>query len=79
MRARTISVSTAVASGRVSADAFSELRRSLYAVQAWAIDAFGEEGLREALGRIDVLGYRPPLPDTDSRRSENNQPIRRRR
>ncbi|MDP9053807.1 MAG: hypothetical protein M3N93_05820 [Acidobacteriota bacterium] len=56
LRARTISVSAAVASGRVSADAFEELRRSLYAVQAWAIDAFGEEGLREALGRIDVLG-----------------------
>ena len=79
LRYRVLTVSAAVASGRVAADAFEELRSAFYAVQALALDTFGEAVLREALGWIDILGYRPPLPDTDSRRSENNQPIRRRR
>ena len=63
LRCRVLTVSAAVASGRVAADAFEELRSAFYAVQARALDTFGEPALREALGRIDPIGYRPPLPD----------------
>lgn len=63
LRCRVLTVSAAVASGRMAADAFEELRSAFYAVQARALDTFGETALREALGRIDPIGYRPPLPD----------------
>ena len=70
LRARTITVRAAVDSGRVSAEAFEESRKSFSDVQSWALDVFGEATLRDALGRVDVVGYRPPpLPDPDSKRS----------
>ena len=63
LRSRMLAARAAVDSGRVKADAFEELRRSFYTVQSWALDKFGEEALRAALGRIDIAGYRPPLPE----------------
>ena len=63
LRSRMLAARTAVDSGRVQAEAFEELRRSFYTVQSWALDKFGEEALRAARGRIDIAGYRPPLPE----------------
>ena len=61
LRSRMLAARAAVDSGRVQADAFEELRRSYYAVQAWAINAFGETVLREAIRKLNRGSYRPPL------------------
>ena len=63
LRSRMLAARAAVDSGRVQADVFEELRRSFYAVQAWAIDAFGETVLREAMGKLNRGSYRPPLAE----------------
>ena len=63
LRSRMLAARAAVDAGRVQVDAFEELRRSFYTVQSWALDKFGEEALRAARGRIDIAGYRPPLPE----------------
>jgi hypothetical protein len=63
LRSRMLAARAAVDSGRVQADAFEELRRSFYAVQARAIDAFGETVLRDAIGKLNRGSYRPPLAE----------------
>jgi hypothetical protein len=77
LRSRMVAVRAAVASGRVPAAAFEELRRSFYGVQEWALDTFGEARLRDAISRLDVAAYRPPMPEaTAAAQSRSPRPAR---
>lgn len=74
LRSRMLAARAAVDSGRVQADAFEELRRSFYKVQAWAIDAFGETTLREAMGKLNRGSYHPPLPEAEVSGNRQRRP-----
>ena len=69
LRSRMFAARAAVDSGRVQADAFEELRCSYYAVQAWAIAAFGETVIRHAISRLDAAAYQHPMPEQSEPRS----------
>jgi len=56
-------VKTAADAGRVSAEAFDDLRQRFNDVQIRAIKAFGEQTLLDALRNLDLEKYRPPMPD----------------
>ena len=50
----------AVDSGRITPEAFDELRARLNVIHFWAIDHFGEEALRHAVQTLDPKSYAPP-------------------
>jgi hypothetical protein len=56
-------VQAAATAGRVTAEAFEELRQLFNALQARAIKAFGERELLGASRSLDPEKYRPPLPE----------------
>lgn len=56
-------VKAAADAGRVPAEAFDHARQRFNAVQARAIETFGEQKLLEAVRTLNVEKYRPPLPD----------------
>jgi hypothetical protein len=56
-------VKGAAEAGRVSLEAFDDLRRRFNDVQVRAIETFGEQQLLKAVRTIDSETYRPPLPD----------------
>jgi hypothetical protein len=77
LRSRMVAVRAAVASGRVPADAWEELRQNFCAIQEWALDTFGEAELREAIGRLDLAAYRPPVAEaTAAAQSRSPRPAR---
>ena len=62
LRIRMYAVKTAVDAGRVPEAAFDELRQRFNAIQAVAVDLFGEHVLLDAVRRLDAELYRLPLP-----------------
>jgi hypothetical protein len=63
LRLRVHAVKNAVDADRVSKDSFDELRLRFNAMQEQAIAIFGPETLLDAIRRLDLDGYRPPLPE----------------
>ncbi len=49
--------------GRVSQEAFDELRQQFNAIQVRAVEAFGEKTLRDAFQSLNAEAYRPPMPE----------------
>ncbi|MCS6954532.1 MAG: hypothetical protein NZM33_16955 [Bryobacteraceae bacterium] len=62
----------AAGAGRLSSEAFDELREKFNAVHEWAVAHFGEETLREAVRNLDTRDYTPPVAEPD-------KPVRRAR
>jgi hypothetical protein len=63
LRSRVQALKSAQAAGRLSQEAFNEIRTRFNAIQEQAIAIFGEQTLREAVRGLDLDGYRPPLPE----------------
>jgi len=63
LRSRVQALKSAQAAGRLSQEAFNEIRTRFNAIQERAIAIFGEQALREAVRGLDLDGYRPPLPE----------------
>lgn len=59
----------AAGAGRLSSEAFDDLREKFNAVHEWAVAHFGEDSLREAVRSLDTRGYAPPVAEPD-------QPVR---
>lgn len=72
LKLRMHAVKAAADAGRVSPEAFDELRAQFNAVQERAISIFGSEVLLEAVRRLDIDRYRPPLPE---QWEENKTPV----
>ena len=65
LRSRMHLVKLAAGAGRLSQDAFDELREKFNAVHEWAVAQFGEEALREAVRNLDTRSYAPPVAEPD--------------
>lgn len=65
LRSRMNLAKLAAGAGRLSPDAFEELREKFNAVHNWAIAHFGENTLREAIRNLDTRGYAPPVAEPD--------------
>ena len=63
LRRRVQALKSAHAAGRISQEAFNEIRTRFNAIQDRAIAMFGEQTLREAVRGLDLDSYRPPLPE----------------
>jgi hypothetical protein len=55
----------AAGAGRISPDAFEELRQKFNAVHEWAIEHFGEAVLLDAVRNLDTRNYAPPVAEDD--------------
>lgn len=66
LRSRMVVARKAATAGQFAADTFEELRVRFNAVQAWAVEHFGEETLLNAIRQLRVNEYRPPLAEPDS-------------
>ena len=65
LRSRMYLVKLAAGAGRISPDAFEELRQKFNAVHEWALAHFGENLLRDALRNLDTRIYAPPVVEDD--------------
>jgi hypothetical protein len=65
LRSRMHLAKLAASAGRLSPDAFEELRQKFHAVHEWAVAHFGEDTLREAIGNLDTRNYAPPVAEID--------------
>jgi hypothetical protein len=65
LRSRMNLAKLAAGAGRLSPDAFEDLREKFNAVHNWAIAHFGEDTLREAVRNLDTRGYAPPVAEPD--------------
>jgi hypothetical protein len=65
LRSRMNLAKLAAGAGRLSLDAFDELREKFNAVHNWAIAHFGEDTLREAVRNLDTRSYMPPVAEPD--------------
>jgi hypothetical protein len=65
LRSRMNLAKLAAGAGRLSPDAFDELREKFNAVHEWAVAHFGEERLREAVRNLDARNYTPPVAEPD--------------
>ena len=74
LRRRMLEVRAAHKAGRVSLEAFDELRTRFNGLQELAIAVFGEKALQEAIRASGVADYRPPVADALSGRSDAKQP-----
>jgi hypothetical protein len=63
LRSRMAMAKAAAMAGRIDAGAFEELRVRFNAVHEWAIAAFGEARLLDAVRTADVRAYAPPVPE----------------
>lgn len=77
LRSRMNLAKLAANAGRLSPDAFDELRQNFNAVHEWAVAHFGEYSLREAVRGLDTRNYTPPgveqeRPDRTARATENS-------
>jgi hypothetical protein len=63
LRSRVQALKGSLAAGRISQEAFNEIRTRFNALQEQAITIFGEQALRDALRGLDLDSYRPPLPE----------------
>lgn len=69
LRSRMSVAKLAAGAGRLSPEAFDELREKFNVVLEWAVAHFGEESLRESVRNLDTRSYTPPLAEPD-------QPVR---
>ena len=69
LRSRMYLAKLAAGAGRISPDAFEELRQKFNAVHEWALAHFGENLLREAVRNLDARNYM-------LRAAEEDRPIR---
>jgi hypothetical protein len=65
LRSRMNLAKLAAGAGRLSSEAFDELREKFNAVHEWAVAQFGEDTLREAVRNLDTRGYAPPVAEPD--------------
>jgi hypothetical protein len=65
LRSRMNLAKLAAGAGRLSQDAFDELRDKFNAVQEWAVAHLGEGSLREAVRNLDARNYAPPVAEPD--------------
>ncbi|HOK45263.1 MAG TPA: hypothetical protein PLK67_04995 [Bryobacteraceae bacterium] len=65
LRSRMNLAKLAAGAGRLSQDAFDDLREKFNAVHKWAVAHFGEEALREAVRHLDTRSYAPPVAEPD--------------
>jgi len=65
LRSRMNLAKLAAGAGRLSPEAFDELREKFNAVHEWAVAHFGEDSLREAVRNLDARGYAPPVAEPD--------------
>jgi hypothetical protein len=65
LRSRMSLAKLAAQAGRLSPEAFDELREKFNAVHGWAMAHFGEDALREAVRNLDARGYAPPVAESD--------------
>jgi hypothetical protein len=63
LKLRMHAVKDAVDAGRISKEAFEEVRARFNAMQEQAVAIFGAKTLLEAVRGLDLDGYRPPLPE----------------
>ena len=63
LRSRVQALKGSLAAGRISQEAFNEIRTRFNALQEQAITIFGEQALRDALRGFDLANYRPPLAE----------------
>jgi hypothetical protein len=72
LRSRMNLAKLAAGAGRLSPEAFEELRQKFNAVHEWAVAHFGEDTLREAVRNLDTRGYAPPVAEPH----ESARPVR---
>jgi hypothetical protein len=65
LRSRMNLAKLAAGAGRLSQDAFDDLREKFNAVHEWAVARFGEDSLREAVRNLDTRSYAPPVAESD--------------
>jgi hypothetical protein len=65
LRSRMHLAQLAAGAGRLSPEAFDELREKFNAVHEWAVAHFGEDSLREAVRNLDARNYAPPVAEPD--------------
>jgi hypothetical protein len=65
LRSRMSLAKLAADAGRISPDAFEELRQKFNAVHEWAIEHFGEAVLLDAVRNLDTRNYAPPVAEDD--------------
>jgi len=65
LRSRMNLAKLAAGAGRITPDAFEELRQKFNAVHEWAIEHFGEAVLQNAVRNLDARIYAPPIAEDD--------------
>lgn len=65
LRSRMNLAKLAAGAGRLSSEAFDELREKFNAVHEWAVAHFGEDSLREAVRSLDTRNYTRPVAEPD--------------
>jgi hypothetical protein len=65
LRSRMNLAKLAAGAGRITPDAFEELRQKFNAVHEWAVAHFGEDSLRQAIRNLDARIYAPPVAEDD--------------
>lgn len=65
LRSRMNLAKLAAGAGRLSPEAFDELREKFNTVHDWAVAHFGEDSLREAIRNLDASNYAPPVAEPD--------------
>jgi len=69
LRSRMNLAKLAAGAGRLSPDAFEELRQKFNAVHEWAVEHFSEAALQDAIRNLDARIYAPPV-------AEDYRPVR---
>lgn len=78
LKLRMHAVKDAVDAGRISKEAFEEVRARFNAMQEQAVAIFGVETLLEAVRGLDLDRYRPPLPEEWEPIKAPSVPVQRR-
>lgn len=65
LRSRMNLAKLAAGAGRLSQDAFDDLREKFNAVHEWAVAHFGDQALYEAVRNLDTRSYAPPVAEPD--------------
>jgi hypothetical protein len=73
LRRRVQALKGALAAGRVSQEAFDELRTRFNGLQENAVAVFGEKALQDAIRASGAADYRPPVADAFPGRSDAKQ------
>ena len=66
LRSRMTMARLASNAGRISREAYEDLRKNFNALQEWAIRRYGEPELLEAVRNLDTRTYQPPVAGPDA-------------